>query len=224
MVKIKKGDFVEIEYTGRLKLNNKVFDTTSEEIAKKEKIDNVKVKYGPVIICVGQGYVIGGLDEELEDKEIEKEYNIEINTEKAFGKKDFKLIRTVSISLFKKQKMNPYPGLQITASGMIGIIRSVNGGRVLVDFNHPLAGRDLIYNIKINKKITNKIEKVNSILTFETRFTKKIYDIKLDEDILKIKLKIKIPKEITKKLEERISKLVPEIKKIEFSDEITTQE
>lgn len=224
MVKIKKGDFVEIEYTGRLKLDNKVFDTTSEEIAKKEKIDNIKVKYGSVIICVGQGYVIGGLDEELEDKETEKEYKIAINTEKAFGKKDVKLIRTVSMSLFKKQKMNPYPGLQITAGGMIGIIRSVNGGRVLVDFNHPLAGRDLVYDIKIKKKITDKIKKVNSVLTFEARFTEKIYDVKLDEDILKIKLKIKIPKEITKKLEERIKKLVPEIKKIEFSEEITTQE
>jgi FKBP-type peptidyl-prolyl cis-trans isomerase 2 len=222
MDKLKKGDFVEIEYTGKFKLDNKIFDTTSEKIAKENKINNVKIKYGSVIVCVGEGYVIQGLDKKIENKECEKEYSFEIEAEDAFGKKNPQLIKTVSMSLFKKQKMNPYPGLQLTAGGMIGTVRSVNGGRVLVDFNHPLAGKDLIYEVKINKKITDKLKKVRSILTFEARFNEKICELKLNKEILEIILKIKIPKEITEKIEERIKKLVPEISKIKFSEEITT--
>ena len=53
MVIIKKGDFVKLEYTGRTKTDNHLFDTTDEKIAKKEKHHNSKVKYGPITACVG---------------------------------------------------------------------------------------------------------------------------------------------------------------------------
>ena len=49
---LKEKKFVEIEYTGILEENNKVFDTTNEDIAKKENIYSSKTKYGPIIIFI----------------------------------------------------------------------------------------------------------------------------------------------------------------------------
>ena len=66
---IKKGDFIEIEYTGRLKEEGFVFDTTDEKIAKEHDLYNSKAAYGPLTICVGEHHVIHGLDEALIGKE-----------------------------------------------------------------------------------------------------------------------------------------------------------
>ena len=64
MVKVKKGDFVELEYTGKIKLMNKVFDTSDQKIAKTNDIYNEKMKYGPITICIGEKNVLQGLDSE----------------------------------------------------------------------------------------------------------------------------------------------------------------
>ena len=150
-MKLKKGDFIEIEYIGRIKDDNKVFDLTNEEVAKKEGIHHKDHIYKPVIICLGFNDIIKGLDEELIGKEPGK-YKIEINSEKAFGKKTYDLIKLVPNSIFNKENIRPFPGLQVNIENLIGTIRSVSGGRSLVDFNHPLAGKDIIYEIEIKKK------------------------------------------------------------------------
>jgi len=224
MTTVTKGEFVEIEYTGRTKSDNHLFDTTDEKLAKSEHHHNPNVKYGPVTACIGQKHVIKGMDDLLEGKEIGKEYTLDINVEDAFGKKDSKLMRIISTSLFKKQKMNPVPGLQINAEGMMGIIRSVTGGRVLVDFNHPLAGKDLTYTLKIVKKVTDTKLQLEALLKYSLAMNKKMYDYDLKEDNLNLKVKFKIPKELQNRISEKIKETIPKIKKIEFSEEITTQE
>ena len=78
---VKKGDFVKIEYTGRIKITGKVFDTSDEEIAKTKKIHNPSLNYGPLTICVGEGNVMKGLDAQLEGKEINKDYEVDISAE-----------------------------------------------------------------------------------------------------------------------------------------------
>lgn len=220
----KKGEFVELEYTGRIKSDKRLFDTTDKDIAKKEHLHNPKVEYGPVVACIGQKHVLKGLDDNLDGKELGKEYSLDLEMDKAFGKKDAKLIRTVPATLFRKQKMNPVPGLQINADGMIGTIRSVNGGRVLVDFNHPLAGKDLEYKFKILKVVKNTEKQLESLLRYGVALNKKMYDYTLTEEKLEMKLKFKLPKELQNKISEKIKEIIPKIKKIEFSEEITTQE
>src|SRR3989344_755574 len=113
METIKKGDFVEVEYTGILKENNFVFDTTDVKTAKENNIYNESMQYGTVIVCIGEGPLLRGLDEQLDGKELNKEFTIELSPEKAFGKKDGKLLKIVPASAFTKQKINPVPGLQI---------------------------------------------------------------------------------------------------------------
>lgn len=199
---IKKDDFIEVEYTGIIKDLNKTFDTTSKEIAEKEKIYNPHIKYGPIVICVGQHHVVQGLDEQLEGKEF-GEYEIEIPPEKAFGKKNPKLMRIVSTSAFKKQNLTPYPGLQVNIDGFMGTIRTVSGGRTIVDFNHPLSGRTLIYKIKINKLVTDKKSQIESIIIPIIKEPK----IEISEDTAQIKAKSIPPEKINEELVKKIKEL-----------------
>ena len=153
---IKKHDFVELEYTGKLKDSGMIFDTTDEGIAKKENIYNKNMIYGALVICVGEAQILKGLDEQLEGKEIGKQITVDISPEQGFGKKDASLLKLVPMTLFKKQDIMPMPGLQVNIDGAIGTIRTVTGGRIIVDFNHPLSGKYLIYEVKVNKKIIIK--------------------------------------------------------------------
>ena len=50
--------------------------------------------------------------------------------------------------------------------GRVGKVLSVSGGRVLIDFNHPLAGKDLVYEIDIKRKIDDLNEKINGFNNF----------------------------------------------------------
>ena len=124
------------------------------------------------------------------------------------------------MSLFKKQNMNPYPGLQINADGMIGTVRSVSGGRINLDFNHPLAGRELVYTFKILKKVEDTKEKVNSVMKFGLEmFGPDMFNKELKENNLEITSKIKMPEQIQKTFEEKFKNLIPELKKVEFIEE-----
>lgn len=221
MVKINKNDFVEIHYTGKIKLLNKVFDTSDEEVAKSNQIHSKNMKYGPVVICIGEHNVIKGLDSKLENRETGKTYEIEISAEEGFGKKDPKLMKIVSISLFKKQNMQPYPGLQINADGMIATVRSVNGGRINLDFNHPLAGRDLVYTINVIKKVEDVHEKVKSLIQFNLLLPEYNFKTEIIENVLKITSKIKIPPSLQQRFEGKVKTLIPSIVKIEFLEEKT---
>src|SRR3989338_9796038 len=125
MAKIKNKDFVEIEYTGRIKEDSSVFDTTDEKTAKDNNINNEKMAYGPIVICIGEKQVLGGLDKQVEGKETGKNYKIELKPEEAFGKKDAKLLKMLPSATFKEHGITPVPGLQLNIDSMLGTIRAV---------------------------------------------------------------------------------------------------
>ncbi|MFH1642592.1 MAG: peptidylprolyl isomerase [Nanoarchaeota archaeon] len=213
-MKLKEKDFVEVEYTGKLKEEGAVFDTTDEKIAKDNNIHNEDNTYGPVIVCIGQNQVLEGLDKNLIGKETGKEYTIELSPEEAFGKKNPKLIQLVPTSKFMKQKIQPMPGLQVNIDGMIAMIKTVSGGRSMVDFNHPLSGKDVVYNLKINKVIMDDSDKLKAY--FKISLALKEINMELKEGTAKVTLKNDIPKEAKEKLNEKVVELIPNVKKVEF--------
>jgi FKBP-type peptidyl-prolyl cis-trans isomerase 2 len=111
-VNIKKGDFVELDYTAKIKNNDIVFDTTIESDAKKFGIHSTKVTYKPLIVKIGEGHLVKGLDEYIIDK-VPGTYRVELEPEQAFGKKDAKLLRLVSIKEFHKNDIQPMIGLEV---------------------------------------------------------------------------------------------------------------
>ena len=151
--KINNNDFIELDYTGKVENEAIIFDTTNEKVAKDNGIYRQGMHYHGIIVCVGHSHVVKGLDEDLVGKEAGKEYTVNIPAEKAFGKKSGKLLQLIATQKFFKDNIQPVPGLQVNVDGNVGVIKTVTGGRTLVDFNHPLASRNVEYSYKINKII-----------------------------------------------------------------------
>src|SRR3989344_3461307 len=86
-------------------------------------------------------------------------------TDAEVGKKYPKLLQLISMSQFRKQKINPYPGLPVNIDNLMGVVRTISPGRVIVDFNHPLAGKHILYKIKILMKVEDLKEKADSIIS-----------------------------------------------------------
>jgi len=169
MMKVQKGDVIRLHYTGKVKETGEIFDTTFEDVAKEAGIYSEKGIYGPVPIAVGAGHVLGGLDEQLEGLEVGEKYEIIVPPEKGFGKRDPKLIKTFTLGQFRRQGIYPFPGMPVeieTESGrkLKGKVMTVSGGRVRVDFNHPYAGKHLVYEVEIVEKIEDPIEKVKALI------------------------------------------------------------
>jgi len=88
---------------------------------------------------------------------------IEVIVEKPYGNRDPAKIRVVPIRAFHKNRINPVPGLPVTLDGVYAVVKSVSGGRVVVDFNHPLAGRTVKYVLKIRSLVVDTVEKIKAI-------------------------------------------------------------
>ncbi len=163
---LNKGDFILVEYTVKVKETGQIIETTNAEEAKKAKIYDESRTYEPLLIILGEGRVIPGFEEHLLSSEVGEEKEVEIPPEKAYGTRDPSKVRIVPLRELRKHVdvSSLVPGAIVNINGVPAVIRSITGGRVVVDFNHPLAGKTLIYRFKIVKKIDNEEEKVKYLL------------------------------------------------------------
>ena len=161
---IKDGDFVRVNFTGKIKENDEVFDTTYDEIAQEAEIFDENKTYKPIPIVVGGNHLLPAIEEEIVGLEAGDRKTVEVDSDNGFGPRDPKAIQLIPMKEFKKQGMTPYPGMRIQAEGGEGRILTVNGGRVKVDFNHPLAGKDLIYDVEVTEIIEDNEEKIKSMI------------------------------------------------------------
>lgn len=203
----KKGDFVEITFVGRLD-DGTIFDLNDKEVAKKEKLKGHF--HEKTIICLGERDVVEGLDEALVNKDTGKKITVTVIPEKGFGKKDVRLFHMIPQKKFFEHEINPMPGLQVNIDDMLGVVKSISGGRVLVDFNHPLAGRTLQYEVTITRKVDDVAEKIQGFL--ET--TLHMHAVKVDEKEGNVTIKADLPKEMQKILEEKIKRRIPDVKAV----------
>jgi len=201
---IKKHDFVEVDYTGRIKDTNEVFDTTDEKTAKDAQVFTQGASYKPVIICVGEFHILPGIDEFLVGKDVGK-HKVDLEPEKAFGKKNPQLVRMLPQKKFEEQKIQPMPGLRLNIDGAVGIIKSVSGGRVVLDFNHPLAGREVSYDIKINRIVSDKKEQVSSLMRVLLGIREP--KVELDGKKVKVFLPVELPAQVLDALKKKVLEL-----------------
>jgi len=161
---IQDGDFVRVEFTGKIKETDEIFDTTSEDIAEEAGIFVDNKQYGPIPIIVGGNHLLPAIDEAILGTEAGESVHVSVTPENGFGQRDSSLIQLIPMKEFKKQGMTPYPGMKIQSQGTTGKILTVNGGRVKVDFNHELAGKDLVYDVEVCEIIEDEEEKIKSMI------------------------------------------------------------
>ena len=190
MVALQKGDFILIDYTAKVKETNEIFDTTNEDTAKKEHLHKEGEIHEPLLVAIGEGWVLKALDESLTTMEPNKPATVEIASKDAFGPRDPEKIKRVPLKqLLAKDVHNPSIGMRIDYNGKMATIRSIGAGRVLLDFNPPLAGRTLIYDVTVNKKLETSEEKIAALVhrripaVEETQFKFTIQDKMLSIDM-----------------------------------------
>ena len=154
MTALAKGDMVNINYTGRTKEDNAVFDTTFEDVAKKEDVFDEKVIYRPFTLIVGKNWLPIGLENQLIGMKEGQKKTFEIEAKMGFGLRDRSKIRLIQRREFQRHQIKPKEDMKVEIGGQTGRILKVSSSRVKVDFNHDLAGMDLVYKIEIVKKVT----------------------------------------------------------------------
>lgn len=220
-----EGDFVEIEYEAKEKLNDTYFDVTNEEKAKEYGLYKEDKNFKPVLVIVGAHQVIEGLDNELMNMDVDEEKTFEIEPAQAFGKRDPKKIKIVHMRDFAKQNIRPYRGMSVQIGDEWAIVKSVTTGRVTLDFNHALAGRKLEYKVKVLRKIEETEEKLKALIEINLGvFNDEKSTVSVDEEgtaIIDIfGLKKEMGELVKTILTESAKKYIPEIKEIKMADEI----
>jgi len=189
---LQKGDFIIIDYVAKVKETNEVFDTTLEETAKKEHLYKEGELYEPKLIVIGEGWVLKALDESLETMEVDKTSSVEIPQDKAFGARDPEKVKRVPLKQLIAKGITPSLGERIEYGGKMATVRAVGAGRVLLDYNPALAGKTLIYEVTVKKKLETAKEKVAGIIhrrvpaveesKFEFSIKAKTVNVEMPED------------------------------------------
>jgi len=161
---LQKGDFALINYVAKVKETGEVFDTTIEETAKKEHLYKEGEIYEPELVVVGEGWVLKALDESLTTMEVGKTTSVEIPPEKAFGERDPEKVKRLSLRHLTAKGITPSLGMRVEYDGKMATVRAIGAGRVLLDFNPPLAGKTLAYEVAVQKKLETVKEKIAALI------------------------------------------------------------
>jgi FKBP-type peptidyl-prolyl cis-trans isomerase 2 len=217
---MKEGDFVRVNYVGTIKESGLVFEVTDAEEAKKRGLFNPQNTYGTLPAIIGAGFVIKGLEDALRGLKLKEKKKVTIKAEDGFGKRDSKLVKIFPEAEFHKNNVVPYQGMPVTINNMMGRVLSNSGGRVKVDFNHPLAGKELIYDLEIADFIGKKEDKVNAVLEFY--YGKKVaWEAKVDGNTVDVKANAL--REINPRLKqmsaEIMTRWIDGVEKVRFFDE-----
>lgn len=145
---ISDKDSVTVNYTGSYE-NGDIFDSSIEAKAKECEFFNPQRKYEPLCIKLGAGQIIQGFEKALLGMKKGEEKDVTILPEEAYGNVDQNLVQKVPIDALKEAKISPEVGLMLNTEAGVGKITKVNKEDAEVDFNSPMAGKTLVFNIKV---------------------------------------------------------------------------
>lgn len=138
MQQVKSGDTVKVHYHGKL--------TTGETFDSSEGRE-------PLEFTVGSGQVIKGFDDALVDMAVGEKKTVQIPVGEAYGDRRDDMIVQYPRQEFPAEMM-PEVGMQLNMSDNTGnnfpvVITEVQDDVVVLDANHPLAGKDLVFDLEV---------------------------------------------------------------------------
>ena len=141
MTQVKPNDHVTVTYEGLLQ-DGQVFESSADT--------------GPLEFVVGTGAVMPGFEQQLLGMQLNETKTFELAADQAFGPRDQQLIHTLPRQSFGDlAEINPgmVLGLAIDKDGetvqVPALVTDVQGDQITVDFNHPLAGQALTYQVTV---------------------------------------------------------------------------
>ena len=150
---IATGDAVTIEYTGRLD-DGTVFDTSRESVAEEAGLAEAQPdrEYTPLTVEVGAGQVIEGMEDGLIGLEAGETETLTIPPEKAYGEPSEENVEEFETGELREMLGGQLPeeGAYLEAqNGSQGEIIHVDEDVVRADFNPPLAGETLTFDVEV---------------------------------------------------------------------------
>tara|TARA_B100001094_G_scaffold316335_1_gene357415 strand:- start:290 stop:721 length:432 start_codon:yes stop_codon:yes gene_type:complete len=135
---VKSGQVVSVHYVGTLE-DGTIFD---ESRGRGE----------PISFQTGTGQVIAGFDQAVIGMQVGETKTIEIASNDAYGARNDEAIQDVPREAFPSE-MEITPGMQVQGDGPNGsfpaIVTEVSDSTITVDLNHPLAGKNLNFEIEV---------------------------------------------------------------------------
>lgn len=136
-MKPQQGDTVRVHYTGTL--------TDGSEFDSSEGRE-------PIEFTMGEGTVIAGFEDAVKDLEVGDSKKVTIPSADAYGDRNDEAVQEVPLEAFGGQA--PQPGWVVQLQDPEGqvlnaTILEVGDETVRLDFNHPLAGQDLTFDLKL---------------------------------------------------------------------------
>lgn len=137
-MQVKKDDNVSVHYTGKLK-DGQVFDSS--------------IGREPLEFKVGAGQMISGFEKGVLEMKLNEKKTIEIPAGEAYGEARKELFQEVEKAQLPKE-ITPEVGMPLMAQMPDGtqqqlVISEVKDSTVVIDANHPLAGKDLVFEIEV---------------------------------------------------------------------------
>ncbi len=175
-VLMEKGDIIRLQFDSYSD-DGKLVETTDEKKAKDSGIYDEHASYKPVVTIIGSGRLLKGLEESLISAKEGEDKEVTIAPEQAFGVRDTNNVKVMSMREFERREIEPELGKVVKIGDRYGRIITVTPGRVVVDFNHPLAGKSLKYQYKVLEKIEKETEKIRAII--EINYSKDIDKFKI---------------------------------------------
>ena len=163
---LKEGDFVLINYVISVKTDDQevVEDTNIEEVARKNNILDANRRYEPYLVVIGRSNVIAAIDEELRNMDVGQVKEFVAPPEKAYGPYRDDLVIRVPIKQLRRYGIAPVVGRRVEVGGRVGVIKSVTERFAFIDFNHPLAGKQLKIRLEVTKKLESDEDKARYLV------------------------------------------------------------
>lgn len=138
MSKVKNGDTVKVHYTGKLE-DGSVFDSSVER--------------DPLEVTLGEGKLIPGFEDAVIGLEVGDKTTASIASADAYGERREDLEVTVERSQLPED-IEPQVGMQLQLNQPNGQpvpvqVTKVEDENIIIDANHPLAGKDLTFDIEL---------------------------------------------------------------------------
>ncbi|TFF96975.1 peptidylprolyl isomerase [Candidatus Thorarchaeota archaeon] len=181
-----------IDYTAKIKDDDVVFDTTIEEVAQAEGVYKENERYEPMLVAIGWNWLLAAVEEELIGLKAGDKKTVVVPPEKGAGKRDPKKIKMIAKTKLAKQGARPIKGEEITFGDERGVITSVFGRTVRVDFNSPLADKTLVFDVTVKEILPDEKEKLQAIVKrrvpglpqddFKVSISKKVITIEMPKE------------------------------------------
>jgi len=159
-----KGTLVYVNYSAKVKDTGEPIETTIEDEAKKMDIYDADRRYEPRLVAVGEEWVLKGLDEEIAKMDVGEKKTAELPPDRAWGGRDPTLLRMVPLRKFGEKADELRVGDEVEMDNRVAVVRFIGSGRAQVDFNHRLAGKTLVYDIEVVRKVEPGEDTIRSLI------------------------------------------------------------